>query len=82
MPFKARAGCVDPTQSGLSRRLLVNQTLAQLPLHRETRWSLLADLESHFSPPAPLPEPPEPEVVEQPAEETGRLDYPKLHRWF
>jgi hypothetical protein len=34
------------------------------------------------NPPQP-PEPPEPEViVEQPAEETGRLDYPKLHRWF
>jgi hypothetical protein len=26
--------------------------------------------------------PPEPEVVEQPTEDTGRLDYPKLHRWF
>jgi hypothetical protein len=43
----------------------------------------MGELDAMINPPQPQPEP-EPEViyVEQPAEETGRLDYPKLHRWF
>jgi len=47
------------------------------------RETLMSELDALVSPPPPQPSP-EPEVinVEQPAEETGRLDYPTLHRWF
>jgi hypothetical protein len=49
----------------------------------ERRQTLVNELESALMPPQPVSAP-EPEVieVEQPAKETGRLDYPKLHRWF
>ena len=46
------------------------------------RHSLMGELDAMINPPQPQPQP-EPEVIiEQPAEETGRLDYPRLHSWW
>jgi hypothetical protein len=42
----------------------------------------MGELDAMINPPQPQPQP-EPEVIiEQPAEETGRLDYPRLHSWW
>jgi hypothetical protein len=47
----------------------------------QNRQTLMNELEAMISPPQSQSEP-EPEVIDVEQPETGRLDYPKLHRWF
>jgi hypothetical protein len=56
------------------------QTATRNAIAAHHQQALLADVERFLTPPAPAPEPEV--IIEQPTEETGRLDYPKLHRWF
>ena len=63
-------------QSGVQRA--VRQTMADQ--YRNTLMGELLD--AMINPPQPQPQP-EPEVIiKQPAEETGRLDYRRLHSWW